>query len=522
MDHRRKTISLLLCLALLAGSLGVILPRPAAARAERMEPQLRQAALTHPGENLRVIVQKTGQNRAAEAYVGALGGHIVSDLSIINAFAAEIPAEYVADLGRSPAVRWVSLDGPVESAGKGGAGTSGPASPSPVNTYLDTLGVRQVWNMGLKGEGVTVAVIDSGVSALKDFQVDPTKAKPDTRILQRLVFTNGPANNLDIYGHGTHVAGIVGGSGYLSSGRYAGIAPHVNLVSLRISDDTGKSYESDAVNAMQWVLQNKNTYNIRVVNLSINSATESSYHTSPMSAAAEILWFNGIVVVASAGNTNGSGGPKWVNASPAHDPFIITVGASNEMGTTSPTDDAVTTFSAFGTTQDGFVKPDIIAPGKDIVSVLSNSGGWGSQYPERVVEGDYFRLSGTSMAAPMVAGAAALLLQDEPNLTPDQVKFRLLNGSGRTIAGAPGDLTPRGQQRVYPYLNVFAAVTGTSTASANTGQTASQLLWSGSTPVTWSSVAWNSVAWNSVAWNSVAWNSVAWNSVAWNSVAWNQ
>jgi len=157
---------------------------------------------------------------------------------------------------------------------------------------------------------------------------------------------------------------------------------------------------------------------------------------------------------------------------------------------------------------DGYFKPDIYAPGKDIRSVLSSGSSWKNQYPERVeLAGEYFRLSGTSMAAPMVTGAVVLLLQDEPNLTPDQVKYRLTNSASW--------LGPT------KYLDVYAAVTGTTTQSANTGIVPSQLLATGPDAVNFASVGWNSVGWNSVGWNSVGWNSVGWNSVGWNSVGWN-
>ena len=353
-----------------------------------------------------------------------------------------------------------------------------------------------------------MAVIDSGTNQEKDLQVDPTKAKPDSRVLEQLTFNSNAGHVNDATGHGTHVAGIIGGSGYKSGGLYAGIAPEVNFISLKISDDNGMAYESDAIGAMQWVLDHKDKYNIRAVNMSVNSTQESSYHTSPLDAAAEILWFNGIVVVASVGNKGPAGGYNTANAAPANDPFIITVGATNEHGSANISNDTLASFSAHGITVDGFNKPEIIAPGTDIISILG-PGNWIPEHPDHVVlNGEYFRLSGTSMSAPMVTGAVILLLQDEPDLTPDQVKYRLIN-SGQFIGG--GD----------PYLDIFAAVTGTSSESANTGLVASQLLWSGDDPVSWDSVAWNSVAWNSVAWNSVAWNSVAWNSVAWNSVAWN-
>jgi serine protease AprX len=247
------------------------------------------------------------------------------------------------------------------------------------------------------------------------------------------------------------------------------------------------------------------------VNLSINETVEQSYHQSPLNAAVEILWLNGIVVVVSAGNSGQDDGFSSINAAPANDPFAITVGASHEQGTADRSDDTVATFSASGTTQDGFAKPDIIAPGKDIISLLSGLSDWDVEYPERVVGGDYFRISGTSMSAPMVAGAAALILQADPLLTPDQVKYRLMNASGSIDDAGVS----------YPYLDVYAAVTSSTTESANTGTNASMLLWTGSEAVAWDSVSWNSVSWNSVSWNSVSWNSVSWNSVSWNSVSWN-
>ena len=273
--------------------------------------------------------------------------------------------------------------------------------------------------------------------------------------------------------------------------------------------------ESDVVEALQWVYDNKTTFNIRVVNISLNSTMEQSYHTSPLAAACEILWFNGVVVVVSSGNAD----DRWnyANAAPANDPFVITIGAADEKGTASYTDDVMASYTAWTFTADGHLKPDLFAPGNNIISVLSIHSDWDDIAPERVVNSNYFRLSGTSMAAPIVTGAVALLLQDEPNLTPDQVKYRLLHATSRQLS-----YYHKATKTTYsfPYLDVYATVAGTTTESANTGLTASQLLWSGTEPVTWGSVAWNSVAWNSVAWNSVAWNSVAWNSVAWNSAHW--
>jgi serine protease AprX len=459
-----------------------------------------------------VIIQTTGRSDQLQAAIESLGGVVTRDLSIINALAAQVPAESVRQLASIHGVRWVSLDAPITSTAKGGNGGGKPDTglePAYDQHHLDTLHVPEVWNMGLQGEGISVAVIDSGIAKVADFNVK-TKGGSPSRILRQMSFSPNSTTVNDVYGHGTHVAGIIGGNGKLSGGDFMGVAPKVNLISLKISDEQGMAYESDTVAAMQWVLENKEAFNIRVVNLSVNSTMEQSYHESAMNAAAEILWFNGVVVVASAGNNEVGSALDSINTAPANDPFIITVGASDELQTPENNDDTVAVYSAHGTTWDGFAKPELIAPGQDIISLLSPDSTWFFEHPLRVLgNGDYFRLSGTSMAAPMVTGAVALLLQDEPNLTPDQVKYRLVT-TGPSIDGGDGD------SGVYSYLDVFAAVTGTTTESYNTGLEASQLLWSGEEPLNWESVNWNSVNWNSVNWNSVNWNSVNWNSVNWN------
>ena len=338
------------------------------------------------------------------------------------------------------------------------------------------------------------------------------------RVLATVSFLGGQSSTEapDHYGHGSLVEGIIGGSGRGSNGRYMGISPNVNLVNVRIADNLGMARSSDVVAGLEWVLENKDTYNIRVVNISLNSSTPESYHTNPMAAACEILWFNGIVVVVSAGN-NGSAGLY----PPANDPFVITVGATNDFGTPDLADDVLASYSAFGSDELGGNKPDLVAPGTNLVSIVPmvKNKIWKDHSSNRLEDYNsteyYMRVSGTSFSAPVVSGAVALLLQDEPTLTPDQVKYRLMSTANRTWPGYSVTTAGAG------YLDVYAAVNGTSTEAANTGFLPSNLLSTGSDPITWGSVGWNSVGWNSVGWNSVGWNSVGWNSVGWNSVGWN-
>jgi serine protease AprX len=496
----KRIPQLLLIAILVLSAFGFAAPQGEAVA--KAQPQLLDLAAQAPDQMVRVIAQKMAGAQDAEALVAKLGGQMVADLHIINAFAAEMTAEAALELAKTDAVRWVSLDAPMAKTGKPTPPTATP------NTYLDTLGVRQVWEMGLHGEGIGVAVIDSGIFRDRDFSTEV--GKPFTRVEFSRNFYSDSNTTADLFGHGTHVAGIIGGNGGASPDlMYAGIAPKVNLISLKVNDDdTGMCYESDVVEAMQWVYENKEAYNIRVVNLSLNSTVESSYHTSPLDAAAEILWFNSVVVITSAGNYWDDLDYNPVLAAPANDPFIITVGAVDEKGTTRRQDDSITNFSSFGTTLDGHFKPDIYAPGQDIISVLASGSSWETEHPDRLVlDGEYFRLSGTSMAAPMVTGAVVLLLQDEPDLTPDQVKYRLINASP-WIGPAK-------------YLDIYDVVTGTTTESANYGIMPSQLLSTGEEGIVFSDVGWNTVGWNTVGWNTVGWNTVGWNTVGWNTVGWN-
>ena len=376
----------------------------------------------------------------------------------------------------------------------------------------------ETWNKTpayVQGQDMTVAIVDSGINMkVKDL---------DSRRTRHVNFNKGYRDSTDRYGHGTFVAVILAGDGKASNRQYTGIAPKANLINVRVSNDQGMSTEGNVLQALQWVFDNAQNEKIRVINLSLNAAVAQSYHTSPLAAGVEMLWLKGIVVVVSAGN-NGSANLY----PPANSPRVITVGATNDKGTPALADDVMAHFSAWGVDEAGQTKPDLVAPGTNIIAYLPGNGKLtiGKQHVENAVNSDYFRMSGTSMSAPMVAAAVAMLLQDEPNLTPDQVKFRLMSTANKSWPGYDPAKAGAG------YLDIYAAVHGSTTNYANAGLAPSELLRPfimqmvaaglfSDTGFDWNSVNWNSVNWNSVNWNSVNWNSVNWNSVNWNSVNWN-
>ena len=453
------------------------------------------------GPTASVIVRTApGGDAGVEAFVARSGGRITDRVAMIGALVCELPADRVAALQALPGVVRVTADATCSEAGSRDytwtPDSDSTAAASPTNVYLETARVRPVWRLerdgrSVNGRDVAIAVIDSGVTDGADFRWDDYRSGT-TCIDVSVNLATGETGTADGNGHGTHVAGLIAGDGSASRAGYSGVAPGSNLVNLKVSGADAQATEADVLRALQWVYDNHETYNVRVVNLSLNSDVAQSYKESPIDAACEILWFNGIVVVASAGNSGPNG--VTLNAAPANDPFVITVGASDEAYTSSRGDDRVATFSAYGTTTDGFTKPDVYAPGRNIFSTLSPDSLWAEEYPERVDStGKYFRMSGTSVSAPIVSGTVALMLQYEPSLTPDQVKNRLVR-SASTI------YDPAGARR--PYLDAYSAVTSSDTRSANTGTAASTLLTTGEESILTSSAMWNSVMWNSVMWNS--------------------
>lgn len=466
----------------------------------KAQPLLIEMSAQDPDQMIRVIVQKAAGTSDAEQEMTNLGGQVTADLHMINAFAAEMTVEAAVKLAQKDSVHWVSLDSEVTST----VCTGCVDTTNLANSYIRTIQADKVWNLPklLQGQGVAVAVIDSGINPNGDLYTNMGVNRQKANVRFNSDYNQ---NTSDGYGHGTHVSSVIGGDGSESNGKYIGVAPMVDIVNVKVSNDDGSARTSDVVQGLQWIFENKDTYNIRVVNLSFNSTVAESYHTSPLDAAVEILWFNKVVVVVSAGN-NGAA----TLYPPANDPFVITVGATDDKGTASPTDDSIASFSAYGTTTDGVKKPDLVAPGKNIIARLVNTNmGMANAHPGNVVSGTYFKMSGTSVSAPMVSGAVAILLQSELGLNPDQVKYRLMATANKSWKGY--DSTKAGAG----YLDIYAAIKSTTTNSANTNLLPSQLLLTGSNPIIFGSVGWNSVGWNSVGWNSVGWNSVGWNSDYW-------
>ena len=274
------------------------------------------------------------------------------------------------------------------------------------------------------GKGITIAILDTGISPIPDF------TKPENRIKAFKDFVADMEEPYDDNGHGTHVSGIAAGNGYQSGGKYSGLAPECDIVAVKILNEEGKGSTGNVLAGMQWVADNKERYGIRIANLSIG--TEDIGSKDPLVRVAEAAWDMGIVMVIAAGNN----GPEFGTVtSPGISRKVITVGASDDEHPAQIQGDTLENFSGRGPTSECIIKPDIIAPGSEIISTraLTLTDEAAEKRGLKIVDDSYIKMSGTSMAAPIVSGAVALLLQKHPELKPDEVKQRLKH-SGKDLS----------------------------------------------------------------------------------------
>ncbi len=483
-------------LARVAASTGL---QPSGATA--LAPPLARVAASTPERQVEVIIQLTRDVNVAQgrALVRALGGRPGMDLHIINGLSARLTAGNARRLASSPLVHAVSLNAAIRDT------TLSDPNPWTLATSFDqTIGATKLWGRST-GAGIGVAVIDTGISGdLPDFQT--SQGSSTSRVIASAVVDPGATTAKDTYGHGTAVAGLVAGNGWDRDqsdslfGQYAGTAPDANLISIKVADDSGHASTLDAIYGLQFAVDHKADYHIKVVNLSFRSTSAESYTTDPVDAAVEQAWFHGITVVAAAGNLGSAS--DAVSYAPGNDPYAITVGAVDGQATKSTSDDVQASWSSRGVTQDGFSKPDVEAPGAHIITTLAPGSSFASACPTCVIEGAYFQLSGTSLAAPIVSGVAADLLAAHPRWTPAMVKGALVNTAAPLSDG--GDEV----QAMSAYW-----ASGSQLAS-DQGLTPNDLIDPATNTIDYDAASWSAASWSTAAdplaasWSAASWSCV--------------
>ena len=501
-----------------------------------------------------IIVQyKKMPGSAALKSVQAGGATIVTKLPTINAVTMTVPATMLQELEAEANVVYITPNRSVNT-------TANPVTEEFATAVQADVAASQY---AMTGSGIGVAVIDSGIAAHPDLK----NASGASRVVYSQSFVAGDTTTSDKFGHGTHVAGLVGGSGASSgtangyAATYAGMAPGVNLINLRVLDQNGSGTDSQVIAAIQEAIALQSKYNIRVINMSLGRPVFETYTLDPVDQAVEAAWKAGIVVVAAAGNngrylpTNGFG----TIGVPANDPAVITVGATMTEVTATRVDDKIASYSSKGPSAvDHIVKPDLVAPGNRLVSLRVAGSTMDTAYPQYEIwpssgTSMYYELSGTSMAAPVVSGAVALMLQQNSALTPDQVKARLMKTAWKGFGqySSSSDSFGNFYNNEYDlftygagYLDIDAALGNTNLAtgvalsptavfnaknntvtvtntSLDSNFAGSSVVW-GSTSGIWaSSVVWGSnvLSATSVVWGatSVVWGST---SVTGDSVVW--
>jgi serine protease AprX len=477
-----------------------------------VDPVLLAKAHTYPKSLTKMIIQSSGDvSDAQKAFDWAAAQDETADrervkdqFKFVDSIAVTLKAGKVLVLAKKYNGLTISSDAEVKLAGT--------ITPSSKHLWPTAENVRPFYgdNEKYRATTPTIAIIDSGIDKNRaDFDLG-------TRVIAEKVFTqllpNSPG---DGRGHGTFVAGIAAGS----APDNAGAAPAAKLVSLDVMDDQGMARTSDVIAAVEWVYSNRQAYNIRVVNLSLHSTTPSNFTKDPLDKAVEKLWFAGVTVVVASGNYGNPDGPSGVPFAPGNDPFVITVGAVDLENTVTAQRHDVADWSAYGYTKDGFRKPEIAAAGRFVIGPVPVNATLPLERPDHVGAPGYMRLSGTSFAAPIVAGAAAQILARHPTFTPDLVKGALMQ-KARYIPEAPpgsagvGELNAQRSANVNQPPNPNLAL-NRFVVPDNTGGTSRVF-----DAASWSDVAKNSVSWDAASWSDASWSDVSWSDASWSDVSW--
>jgi len=426
-----------------------------------------------------------GTAGAVAAKATAAGATDVAALDKLDIVTAHLSGQAVDAVRRDGRVRLIASDSIVTAAG----GFSADVKPSAGVAAIDA---PQAWGSST-GRGITVALMDTGVAAHPDIAGS---------VLARVDFVGDGASQLDPAGHGTFLAGLIAAHG----STFKGVAPDAKLVSLRVLDANGNGSLHAVLAAFDWLLQNRVAYGIKVLNLSFGARQVSSYQQDLLAGVVESAWFAGVTVVAAAGN----GGPlPGTVATPGADPFILTTGSFDDQGTAGTGNDRESLFSGRGPTLDGFVKPDVLAPGEHVVSLRAS---------DDPTLAEYARMTGTSVSNAMAAGVAALVLQLHPWYTPTQVKGAIVAGS-RNVWGSktPGLLADNPLWASPAPVNA-----GLVPSSQLVRLLAASGVNVGSGGMSWEGISWEGISWEGLSWESISWEGVSWNSLSWERVSWEE
>ena len=492
-----------------------------------------QASLPAPATPVRVIVRVVdgAANAVVEAIVSA-GGAVEREIGLIDSLVVTLPPSAVSTIEANSGVVSVTPDGKIELL----SGSWAPQGDQGSMLSLSRVsGATDLWRSGYTGEGVDVAVIDSGIVPVQGLD------GPGKVVNAIDLSFDAPSEDLrymDSFGHGTHLAGIIAGrDGSVPVGKehqeqkgFLGIAPGARLVNVKVGATNGVTDVSQVIAAIDWIVRNRQSgdLNVQVLSLAFGTDSDQAYTIDPLAFAAEMAWHSGITVVVAAGN---SGSDMGHLADPATDPYVIAVGADDPNGTYATHDDVVPEWSARG---DGTRNPDLLAPGVSVVSLRDPGSFVDSSFPGARVDERFFRGTGTSQAAAVVAGAAALLEQQRPGITPDETKA-LLTSTARSIPGA--DATAQGaglidlgramKARTPVATQSWPRADGSGSLEASRGSIhviapdGTEL--SGEQDVfgqEWDALRWGSLNWEALRWSTETWTALRWSDLSWDALRW--